>query len=130
MVDLAAEARARGSQLPQSAYAPLLTPYLVAGLGQTNDYVEQLMVGLPSGHVRGFDQAVMPNSRLVVIPYPYDAPSRWELRLYLEPRQQVYVGLALLGCLCTLMALVVALEMRERIQDQKERRTLAPALPL
>ena len=85
---------------------------------------------LPSGHVRGFDQAVMPNSRLVVIPYPYDAPSRWELRLYLEPRQQVYVGLALLGCLCTLMALVVALEMRERIQDQKERRTLAPALPL
>ena len=37
------QARA-GSQLPQSAYAPLLMPYVHFGLGQTTDYVEDLTV--------------------------------------------------------------------------------------
>ena len=37
------QARA-GSQLPQSAYAPLLMPYIHFGLGQTTDYVEDLTV--------------------------------------------------------------------------------------
>jgi len=37
------QARA-GSQLPQSAYAPLLMPYMHFGLGQTTDYVEDLTV--------------------------------------------------------------------------------------
>ena len=33
------------------------TPYVLVGLGQTNDYVQDLMVGLPSGQVRGFSQS-------------------------------------------------------------------------
>ena len=78
-----------GAQLVQSAYAPLLTPYVLVGLGHTNGYVEGLMVGLPSGQARAFTQAIVPNSRLVVIPHPYNQTNRWELRLYLEPRRQV-----------------------------------------
>ncbi len=118
------------TQLAQSGYAPLLAPYVLVGLGQTHDYVEELAVGLPAGQVRSFQQAIIPNSRLVVLPYPYDEPSRWELRLYLEPRQQLHVFLALCAALLSLGVLVVILEVRERIQDSREKRALAPALPL
>ena len=118
------------TQLAQSAYAPLLTPYVLVGLGQTHDYVEELAVGLPSGARRSFQQAIIPNSRLVVLPYPHDQPARWELRLYLEPRQQLYVFLAFCATLLLLGVLVLILEVRERIQDSREKRALAPALPL
>ena len=33
------------SQLCQSAYAPLLTPYVLVGLGQAHGYVEELATG-------------------------------------------------------------------------------------
>ena len=59
------------------------------GLGQAHGYVEELAVGLPAGQVRSFQQAILPNSRLVVLPYPYDDVTAWELRLYVEPRQQL-----------------------------------------
>jgi hypothetical protein len=123
------QARA-GTQLPQSAYSPLHTPYVLVGLGQTNDYVQDLMVGLPSGQVRGFSQAIIPNSRLVVIPFPYNATDKWELRLYLEARQQLYVGLTLLALLVLLGLVILILELRERAQDAREKKAQAPALPL
>ena len=119
-----------GCQLAQSGYSPLLTPYVLAGLGQTNDYVEELMVGLPSGQVRGFSQAIIPNSRLVVIPFPYNKTDAWELQLYVEARQQVYVGLVLLCALVVVGVLILILELRERMQDAREKKALAPALPL
>ena len=87
-------------------------------------------MGLPSGHIRGFAQAVMPNSRLVVLPYPFNEPAKWELRLYLEMRQRDLVGLALGGVLVLFGVLYLVLELRERLQDAREKKALAPALPL
>ena len=118
------------TQLPQSGYSPLLTPYVIVGLGQTSDYVTELWVGIPAGQVRRFPQAIIPNSRLVVVPYPYTEPRMWELRLYLEARKQLYVALAVAGCLVVLGIVIVILELRERRQDAQEKRVLAPALPL
>lgn len=90
----------------------------------------QLAVGLPSGKWRNFQQAIIPNSRLVVLPYPADQTESWQLRLYLEPRLQLYVFLALSAVLLTLGAVVLMLELWERIQDTREKKALAPALPL
>ena len=135
--------------------------YALVGLGQTNDYVEELAVGLPAGQVRpsssrrilpgpcahharvpplmrtarasqvrSFQQAIIPNSRLVVLPYPYDEPDDWEIRLYLEPRQQLNVLIALCSALALIGAVIVLLEIRERIQDGREKKVFAPALPL
>lgn len=118
------------TQLPQSAYSPLLLPFVLVGLGQTSDYVQELQIGLPSGQARLFSQAVIPNSRLVIFPYPYTEPWKWELRLYLEARQQVYVALALAGALVLLAIIILLLELQERVQDAREKRALAPALPL
>ena len=80
--------------------------------------------------VRQFPQSVIPNSKLVVIPYPLNTPSLWELRLFLEPRKQLYVAIVLCGCLVVLAVVILILELRERVQDAREKRALAPALPL
>ena len=117
-------------QLAQTGYAPLHVPYVLLGLGQTNDYVEAMHVGIVAGSVRDFNQALIPNSRLVVIPYPYDDTSRWELRLYLEPRQQFYVGLAICAALLAFGVFILLLELSERAEDARERKRLASAMPL
>ena len=80
--------------------------------------------------MHAFSQAIIPNSRLVVIPFPYNQTDKWELRLYLEARQQLYVGLTLAGLLAVLGVLILILELRERAQDAREKKVLAPALPL
>ena len=83
-----------------------------------------------ASQVRSFQQAIIPNSRLVVLPYPYDEPDDWEIRLYLEPRQQLNVLIALCSALALIGAVIVLLEIRERIQDGREKKVFAPALPL
>ena len=83
-----------------------------------------------ASQVRSFQQAIIPNSRLVVIPYPYNQTNNWELRLYLEARQQLYVAAVLACSLLTLGLVILVLELRERMQDAREKRALAPALPL
>ena len=80
--------------------------------------------------MRPFYQAIIPNSRLVVLPYPYDETAAWQLRLYLEPQQQLYVFLSLCAVLAVFGLLVLVLEIRERLQDSREKKALAPALPL
>ena len=52
------------------------------------------------------------------------------MRLYVEPRQTLYVFLTLCATLLVLGAFVLVLELRERIQDSRERKALAPALPM
>ena len=89
-----------------------------------------MQVGMPTGYLRSFQQAIIPNSRLVVLPYPFDQPSRWEIRLYLEPRQQLYVLLALCGTLLVIGIVVLILELNERMHDSRMKKRLAPALPL
>ena len=118
------------AQLPQSGYSPLPVPYTLLGLGQTNDYVEDLRVGVPSGSVNLYGSEVVSNSRLLIIPYPWDGPSYWEMRLYLDPRQQLAVGLSLLGLLLLLGGAIGCLESRERRQDAIERKLQRPAMPL
>jgi len=119
-----------GVQLPQGGYSPLASPFLLVGLGLTNDYVEQLMVGMPAGRLRRFEQAVLPNSQLTVIPHPLDAPHGWEMQLYLEPRQQLAVALVCSALLLLLGAVIAVLEVVERVHDFRENKALRPALPL
>jgi len=117
-------------QLPQGGYAPLQPPFVLVGLGLTNDYVERLMVGMPSGRVRRFDQAVLPNSRLTITPTPLDAPAAWEMELYLAPMQQLAVALVCTALLLLLGAIIAVLEVVERVHDFRENKALRPALPL
>ena len=123
--------RAKGSQLAQSGYSPLLAPYFLAGLGQTKDHVEELTVGVPWGLKRKFAEAIIPNSRLVVIPYPYNQTALWELRLYLNfDKWWREIALTLVGLLVALGGIICVLEMRSGCRTPRTRRRFAPALPL
>lgn len=94
-----------GTQLAVSAHSALLTPYVLFGLGRTNDYVNDFWVGLPLGSDedpaapplrRRFNAGIIPNSQLIAIPYPPDKPSRWTVELYISKANMLpWVALAL-----------------------------------
>ena len=68
----------------------------------------------------------MPNSRLIVLPSPYNQSDQWDMQLLLAPRQQAVVGLVLAGCLVVLGLAIFTLEIRERVQDAIEKKKMAP----
>mmetsp|Transcript_17026 Transcript_17026/g.44011 ORF Transcript_17026/g.44011 Transcript_17026/m.44011 type:complete len:694 (-) Transcript_17026:109-2190(-) len=129
-----------GTQLAVSAHSALLTPYVLFGLGRTNDYVNDFWVGLPIGSDDGpmasprrrrFDAGIIPNSQLIAIPYPPDKPSRWTIELYISKANMLpWVALALSAGLTIIGMVVVLLELRERREDIREKKAMAPSLPL
>jgi len=126
-----AKRRYAGTQLGTSAHSPLATPFVLFGLGRTNDYVNDLWVGLPGGARRRFDAGIIPNSQLIAIPNPTDRPSRWKIELYISKASMLpWVALALSAGLMCIGMVVVLLEVRERREDAREKKAMAPSLPL
>ena len=64
-------------QLPQTAYGALYTPYSLTGLGRTNNYIEDLFVGVSNNDSVSYAtyHGVIPNSHLVILPYE---PNVWD----------------------------------------------------
>ncbi|KAF9583315.1 hypothetical protein BGW38_009764 [Lunasporangiospora selenospora] len=59
------------AQYPSSTYLRLSLPYSLFGLGRTNNYVEELFVGVARNQLEHFTtySGVIPNSQLIIIPY-------------------------------------------------------------
>ncbi|ORY47385.1 hypothetical protein BCR33DRAFT_715110 [Rhizoclosmatium globosum] len=94
------------SQLPQSSYFALNTPYTLT------DNVATFF-------------GVIPNSQLIVVPYESDAggPSEWKLDLFINPSSLApWVFLALVSTLVGLTGIVIFLHFLERKEDQIEKR--------
>ncbi|KAH8923939.1 hypothetical protein BT69DRAFT_119975 [Atractiella rhizophila] len=113
-------------QLPQSSYLSLLTPYSYFGLGRTNNYVESLFVGTTlKSNVSSFAhftniEGVIPNSQLVVQP---NRDGGWHKELYLRPGDWVFwVIVGIVGAMVLLGALVFALNLKEKREDENEKR--------
>ncbi|XP_053126320.1 T-cell immunomodulatory protein isoform X2 [Hemicordylus capensis] len=71
-------------QLSQSAHWALQLPYNVLGLGRSANFLDHLYVGIPrpigERTVRKQEwTAIIPNSQLIVIPYPHDRPRRKQM---------------------------------------------------
>ncbi|GFN89821.1 T-cell immunomodulatory protein [Plakobranchus ocellatus] len=116
----------QASQLSQSAYFSLQLPFMLFGLGQTPNFVDELWVGIPypegrSPRVHSWS-SIIPNSQIIIIPYPLDSPSRWKHELYVTPSRLVLLtGVSLLGT-CAFIGIIVALlHWRERMEDKKEK---------
>ncbi|KAG0210115.1 hypothetical protein BGX28_009656 [Mortierella sp. GBA30] len=107
------------AQYPSSTYAKLTLPYSLFGLGRTNNYVEELFVGVTRNQREHFTTyaGVIPNSQLIIIPYQSEdesrppsgsvsagtnnsggvevlaenkgGPSEWTLELYIRPGDYV-----------------------------------------
>lgn len=115
------------AQLSQSAYFALQCPYTVFGLGRTPNFVDKLAVGMP----RSTDSpkrtrvwmSIIPNSQVIVIPYPPNSPSSWTAKLLVTPSKLVFLtGVGLLGICVFIGLIILLLHLKEKREDQKEKR--------
>ncbi|KAJ7374619.1 T-cell immunomodulatory protein [Desmophyllum pertusum] len=115
------------AQLSQSAYFALQCPYTVFGLGRTPNFVDELAVGIPrsinSPERKQVWPSIIPNSQVIVIPYPPDSPSSWTAKLLVTPSKLVLLtGVSLLGICVFIGLIILLLHLKEKREDQKAKR--------
>lgn len=107
-------------QLPQSAHFSLILPYTIFGLGRTPNFVDSVTVGL-SNRSRCWTQ-IIPNSQMVVIPWPVSQPWKWKAQLFVTPSKLILMSVAALTAVCGMITLIIGvLHWKERQEDKKER---------
>ncbi|XP_046390791.1 T-cell immunomodulatory protein isoform X2 [Ischnura elegans] len=113
------------AQLSQSAHFALQLPYCIFGLGRTPNFVDALTVGVSWPQVEGRKRTwtqIIPNSQVVVVPWPRGQPSKWRARLFVTPSRLVLLtAAALVGTCALIAALIAALHWKERREDRKEK---------
>uniref|UniRef100_A0A9J7Z9G8 Integrin alpha FG-GAP repeat containing 1 n=1 Tax=Cyprinus carpio carpio TaxID=630221 RepID=A0A9J7Z9G8_CYPCA len=115
-------------QLSQSAHLALQLPYTVLGLGRSANFLDHLFVGIPrppgGKDVRKQEwTAIIPNSQLIVIPYPQNDPHSWSARLYLTPSNIVLLtAIALIGVCVFILVIIGILHWQEKKADDREKR--------
>uniref|UniRef100_A0A3Q2NPB4 Integrin alpha FG-GAP repeat containing 1 n=1 Tax=Fundulus heteroclitus TaxID=8078 RepID=A0A3Q2NPB4_FUNHE len=119
---------ASAGQLSQSAHFSLQLPYTVLGLGRSANFLDHLFVGIPRQHgeteVRKQEwTAIIPNSQLIVIPYPRNNPRSWSAKLYLTPSNSVLLtAIALIGVCVFILVIIGVLHWKEKKADDREKR--------
>ncbi|KAG8437335.1 hypothetical protein GDO86_008148 [Hymenochirus boettgeri] len=112
---------ASAGQLSQSAHFALQLPYTVLGLGRSANFLDHLYVGIPrppgESQIRKQEwTAIIPNSQLIVIPYPHDKPRSWSAKLYLTPSNIVLLtAIALIGVCVFILAIIGILHWQEKV---------------
>lgn len=114
-------------QLPQSAYSPLQTPYVLNGLGRPANYIDYIYMGFPvydskNGHSQSWP-GVIPNSQVVVSPYPTNSPDKWAIELYISPSGALlWIALGVALCLLLSGGAIVFFQWREKKADEAEKK--------
>ncbi|XP_068117412.1 T-cell immunomodulatory protein [Hyperolius riggenbachi] len=115
-------------QLSQSAHMSLQLPYNVLGLGRSANFLDHLFVGIPrppgERQIRRQEwTAIIPNSQLIVIPYPHQQPKSWSAKLYLTPSNIVLLtAIALIGVCVFILVIIGILHWQEKKADDREKR--------
>uniref|UniRef100_A0A3B4FFK8 Integrin alpha FG-GAP repeat containing 1 n=1 Tax=Pundamilia nyererei TaxID=303518 RepID=A0A3B4FFK8_9CICH len=119
---------ASAGQLSQSAYFSLQLPYTVLGLGRSANFLDHLFVGIPrqpgETEIRNKEwTAIIPNSQLIVMPFPHDTPRSWSAKLYLTPSNSVLLtAIALIGVCVFILVIIGILHWQEKKADDREKR--------
>ncbi|XP_057202349.1 T-cell immunomodulatory protein [Triplophysa rosa] len=119
---------ASAGQLSQSAHLSLQLPYTVLGLGRSANFLDHLFVGIPRPlGVKDMRKqewtAIIPNSQLIVIPYPQNDPRSWSAKLYLTPSNIVLLtAIALIGVCVFILVIIGILHWKEKKADDREKR--------
>lgn len=118
------------TQLSQSSHMALQLPYTIFGLGATPNFVEELKVGFlalsETYEIKGIGKEwrqIIPNSQLVINPYPRNYPFYWKMQLFITPSKNILKTAIALGS--TMIVLIIAigiLQFREKKMDEKERK--------
>ena len=114
------------TQLPQTAYFSLQTPYCLYGLGRTNSYVEQFYVNIPSlAHSAKMWTPIIPNSYLIVSPKRAKSPTKqvdidaWFLELFASPTDKI--GVVIIGAAFFLLGIGGFVLYRYRKEKEEDR---------
>ncbi|KAF0043563.1 hypothetical protein F2P81_004900, partial [Scophthalmus maximus] len=110
-------AKAKGlksGQLSQSAHFSLQLPYTLLGLGRSANFLDHLFVGIPRtpGETNMRMQewtAIIPNSQLIVIPYPHNQPRSWSAKLHLTPSNSVLLTAIVLIGVCVFILVIIGI---------------------
>ncbi|KAJ5068550.1 t-cell immunomodulatory protein [Anaeramoeba ignava] len=111
------------SQLTQSHNLALQTPYVFFGLGRTNNYIEDLYMGISSTNQDHFNtwHGIIPNSQMFIIPYPNFNTKDWQIELFLQlSNKTLYVVLGIFIWLIAIGFLILFYHIKEKKQDRKE----------
>ncbi|SCN62525.1 conserved Plasmodium protein, unknown function [Plasmodium chabaudi chabaudi] len=112
-----------GIQKSQSAHSPLQLPYVLFGLGRTSNYVEEFYVGMPTHQQSYYNMwvSIIPNSHIIVIPYPLEDSNKWQIQLSVNPSKKFYSIIYItLICLSVIGILIFILDRKEKVEDSKE----------
>ncbi|ESO02178.1 hypothetical protein HELRODRAFT_154098, partial [Helobdella robusta] len=120
------EQRSCASQMSQTSHFSLQLPFILFGLGQTPNFVDEVVITLPQIFNRTTRQKnwtqIIPNSQLLVNPYRPNTPNTWTMQLFVTPSKAIYTTAAVLGATCIgLVFLVGALLIVEKKEDKAER---------
>eukprot|EP01016_Furgasonia_blochmanni_P036724 TRINITY_DN4228_c0_g4_i1.p1 TRINITY_DN4228_c0_g4~~TRINITY_DN4228_c0_g4_i1.p1 ORF type:complete len:306 (-),score=55.40 TRINITY_DN4228_c0_g4_i1:38-955(-) len=106
-------------QLSQTAFTALQPPFSLIGLGRTNNFVENLNIGLSTKdkHFKSWTP-IVPNSQVVITPFSTN-PDKWTLENFISPTKQAIIVIS--ACVLMLIILGVAilyLHWKEQKEDQ------------
>ncbi len=114
-------------QLSQSTHFALQMPYVIFGLGDIPNFIENLTVSIPSGKMQIRQQTwfeMIPDARIVIIPFPANQTDRWIQKLYLNPSHFALSTLITLTSFCCICVIIIAIlhkqELSEDVADHKE----------
>jgi len=115
-------------QLSQSAHFSLQTPYMIFGLGELANYVDDIEIVLPANATSGMglrdhtvEQSVVPDAHIVIIPRPPDQPKKWLMKLFLTAGDRIWRTVyTLLGICGVLIILIAILHKKEKLEDAPE----------
>ena len=108
----------------QSAYHALKAPFNHVGIGKSNNFVEQLTIGLyvDGKRVLRTWTPIIPKSILFVITDMAPTSDYWGLTLLLNPTAKIPLILICDGiCLLILGLVILILQMYENSEDEKEK---------
>ena len=113
-------------QVSQTQHFALQLPFVVFGLGSIPNFVENLSISIPSGEDKIRDQTwyeLIPDSRIVIIPFPADDTNKWIQKIYLNPKYFAFQTLITLATICCILVVIIAiLHKRDLKQDIVEHR--------
>lgn len=118
------------TQLSQSSHMSLQLPYTIFGLGATPNFVEELKVGFlalsKNYNIKGIGKEwrqIIPNSQLVINPFPRHKPSQWKMQLFITPSKNILkTAISLAITMIILIIAISILQFREKKMDEKERK--------
>ena len=66
---------------------------------------------------------IIPNSQLIIFPYPPDDPASWTMELFISPSSRLlWVGVSLAVACALLLGLIAFFHWRELKQDERDKK--------